>query len=98
MLCARSVVSLRRVALAGAFGLLLAFVPLPTYQRVLGVNLDRSPLSLRAAGAETVGEMSAVADEPLDGDRLVGQKDDVAPFTALAVSLEHGSDQPVFVR
>ncbi len=89
----------RRVAVAVACGVLLAFLPAPTFTFIDASVGSLSPFpSVTDVGAAELDEMQEVVDTALVGDRVVGTEADAGDFTMIGVTLEDEPAEPVMVR
>jgi hypothetical protein len=90
---------LRRLAVVFGFGLLLAFVPVPTlrFEEVPVGAVNDLPAPAPAAAAE-VAAVQSVADEPVGEDRVSAADPAVAEFSTIGLRFDRAPEQPVFVR
>ncbi len=91
--------ALRRVAIAGALGVLLTFLPAPkfTFMQASFGSLAPFP-STEDAGASEVAGMQDVLDTTLVGDRVVGTEPATDEFTMIGVAFDEAPTEPVLVR
>ncbi len=90
---------LRRAAVGIAGGVLLAFLPAPSFSFIDASVGGLSPFpSVSDAGASEVTAMQDAVDTTLVGDRVVGTEADAGDFTMIGVALDQAPTQPVMVR
>ena len=90
---------LRRLAVAGALGVLLTFLPTPKFTFIDASVGSLSPLPmLEDAGAAEVTAMQGAVDTTLVGDRVIGTEPSTDEFTMIGVSFDEPPADPVLVR
>ncbi len=89
----------RRVALAGAFGVVLSFLPTPqfTFTAAATSTLVAFP-GVQDAGAQELDEMAAAVSTELSGDRVVGTEPGADEFSMIGVAFDEPPTEPVLVR
>ncbi len=91
--------ALRRLAIAGAFGVLLTFLPTPKFTFIDASIGSLSPLpGLEDAGAAEVSAMQDAVDTTLVGDRVIGTEPNTDEFSVIGVAFEEPPREPVLVR
>ena len=85
--------------MAAGGALLFSFLPLPAFDFVSVAGASTVPLpAMEAVPPDLLGAQQAVADEPLDEDRVAGAVEQVAPFTMIGVTLDRAPEEPILVR
>lgn len=88
-----------RLAVLFGFGLLLAFVPVPVLRfETASVGAVNDLPDPAPTPPEELAAVQAVADEPVEGERVSAADRDVAAFSTIGVRFDGAPDHPVFVR
>ncbi len=87
------------MAIAGAFGVLLTFLPAPKFTFIEASFGSLAPFpTIEDAGAAEVAAMQDVVDTTLVGDRVVGTEPSADEFAMIGVSFDEPPTAPVLVR